>query len=108
MYWRLSWSFLSRSRCVWVSQSHLLPGALIAVVVTATMQLQGLNVKKVDVPTNLLSAISIPSISDIFGVFTHTLLVSAVTFAFIASAETLLSAAAVDRLHQRGAYAVRP
>lgn len=102
MYWRLSWSSLSRSRCVWVSQSHLLPGALIAVVVTATMQLQGLNVNKVDVPTNLLSAISIPSISDIFGVFTHTLLVSAVTFAFIASAETLLSAAAVDRLHQRG------
>lgn len=46
MYWRLSWSFLSRSRCVWVSQSHLLPGALIAVVVTATMQLQGLNVNK--------------------------------------------------------------
>ncbi|TQT99972.1 SulP family inorganic anion transporter, partial [Xanthomonas perforans] len=49
---------------------------------------------------NLFSAISIPSISDIFGVFNHTLLVSAVTFAFIASAETLLSAAAVDRMHQ--------
>lgn len=80
---------------------RFLPGALIAVVaVTAAVQLQGLNVAKVDVPTNLFSAISIPSISDIFGVFNATLLVSAVTFAFIASAETLLSAAAVDRMHQ--------
>ncbi|RYE80236.1 MAG: SulP family inorganic anion transporter, partial [Oxalobacteraceae bacterium] len=80
---------------------RFLPGALIAVVVvTATVQLQGLNVNKVDVPTNLFSAISIPSVSDIFGVFNATLLVSAVTFAFIASAETLLSAAAVDRMHQ--------
>ncbi|WP_355586435.1 SulP family inorganic anion transporter [Xanthomonas cannabis] len=80
---------------------RFLPGALIAVVaVTATVQLQDLNVNKVDVPTNLFSAISIPSLSDIFGVFNHTLLVSAVTFAFIASAETLLSAAAVDRMHQ--------
>ncbi|MEG8176516.1 SulP family inorganic anion transporter, partial [Xanthomonas hortorum pv. gardneri] len=49
---------------------RFLPGALIAVVaVTAAVQLQGLNVAKVDVPTNLFSAISIPSISDIFGVF---------------------------------------
>ena len=80
-----------------------LPGALIAVVVvTATVQLQDVNVNKVDVPANLFSAITILSFSDIFGVFNATLLVSAVTFAFIASAETLLSAAAVDRMH-RGA-----
>lgn len=76
------------------------PGALLAVVaVTGVVQLVGLGVKKVDVPSNLLSAITLPTWSGLADVFDPTLLIAAVTFAFIASAETLLSAAAVDRMH---------
>ncbi len=76
------------------------PGALLAVIaVTATAQLLGLGVKRVEVPANLFEAVSLPSLGGLFGLFDATLLLSALTFAFIASAETLLSAAAVDRMH---------
>lgn len=77
-----------------------IPGALLAVVtMTLTAQLASLDVKRVDVPANLFSAISLPTLDSLLGVFDSTLLVAAATFAFIASAETLLSAAAVDRMH---------
>ena len=76
------------------------PGALLAVVaVTGVVQLAGIVVKKVDVPSNLFSAITLPTWTGLVDVFDPTLLIAAVTFAFIASAETLLSAAAVDRMH---------
>jgi len=90
----LGWEKLRPARLRFV------PGALLAVVgITAAVQLMGVDVKKVDVPTNLLSAIAMPSVADLAGLLDTTLLVSALTFAFIASAETLLSAAAVDRMH---------
>ena len=50
-------------------------------------------------PSNLFSAITFPTWTGLADVFDPTLLIAAVTFAFIASAETLLSAAAVDRMH---------
>ncbi|SFR94683.1 Sulfate permease, MFS superfamily [Dyella sp. OK004] len=79
---------------------RFVPGALLAVVaVTAFVQFQGIGVNKVDVPSNLLSAISLPGFSDMGRLLEPSLLVAALTFAFIASAETLLSAAAVDRMH---------
>ena len=90
----LAWDKLRPARLKFV------PGALLAVVaVTATVQLTGIVVKKVDVPANLLSAITLPTWSAMADVFDPTLLIAAITFAFIASAETLLSAAAVDRMH---------
>ena len=76
------------------------PGALLAVVaVTGVVQMAGIGVKKVDVPSNLFLAITLPTWTGLADVFDPTLLIAAVTFAFIASAETLLSAAAVDRMH---------
>lgn len=91
----LAWERLRPQRLRFV------PGALLAVVaMTALVQVQALDVRKVDVPANLLSAIRVPSLGDMLGVLDATLLLSALTFAFIASAETLLSAAAVDRMHQ--------
>ena len=76
------------------------PGALLAVIaVTAIAQVLGLGVKRVEVPTNLFEAVSLPSLGSLSGLFDATILLSALTFAFIASAETLLSAAAVDRMH---------
>ncbi len=77
-----------------------IPGALLAVVaLTAAVQYFAIDVKTVDVPSNLASAISLPSFGSLFGLFDSALILAAITFAFIASAETLLSAAAVDRMH---------
>jgi MFS superfamily sulfate permease-like transporter len=79
-----------------------MPGALLALAVvalTAVVQYVGMEVKTVDVPSNLASAISLPSFGSLFGLFDSALILAALTFAFIASAETLLSAAAVDRMH---------
>jgi MFS superfamily sulfate permease-like transporter len=91
----LAWERLRPQRLRFV------PGALLAVVaMTALVQLQGMDVRKVDVPANLFSAIQTPTLAEMLGVFDATLLLSAFTFAFIASAETLLSAAAVDRMHE--------
>ncbi|HEY4292027.1 SulP family inorganic anion transporter [Luteibacter sp.] len=79
---------------------RFIPSALLAVVaMTAVAQFGAFDVKRVDVPSNLFSAVSLPTFGSLFGVLDATLLVAAATFAFIASAETLLSAAAVDRMH---------
>jgi len=91
----LGWEKLRPARLRFV------PGALLAVVaMTATVQWLGLGINKVDVPSNLFASVSLPGISELFGSFNSVVLVSALTFAFVASAETLLSAAAVDRMHQ--------
>ena len=77
----------------------LVPGALVGVVAgTLVAVLLGLPVARVDVPENIVSAIAPPS--DLLGSWANpALLISAVAIAFIASAETLLSAAAVDKMH---------
>lgn len=79
---------------------RFVPGALLAVVaVTASVQFFGIPVNLVNVPESLASAVTLPSMDSLRGLLDENLLVAAVTFAFIASAETLLSAAAVDRMH---------
>lgn len=77
----------------------LVPGALIGVLAgTLTAFAFGLPVARVNVPSNIASAISLPT--DLLGSWANpSLLVAAVAIAFIASAETLLSAAAVDKMH---------
>jgi MFS superfamily sulfate permease-like transporter len=79
---------------------RFVPGALLAVVaITATVQGFGVGVKTVDVPSNLFAAVSLPTWESLSALSQPALLVAAFTFALIASAETLLSAAAVDRMH---------
>jgi MFS superfamily sulfate permease-like transporter len=91
----LGWEKLRPARLRFV------PGALLAVVaLTALVQFMELPVKKVEVPSNLLAAVSLPSLASLGGLLDPALVVAAITFAFIASAETLLSAAAVDRMHE--------
>jgi MFS superfamily sulfate permease-like transporter len=79
----------------------LLPGALIAVVVTTAIA-AGINlpIQYVNVPANLTEAIQLPTIPGLTRLAHAPLLLEAIAIAFIASAESLLSAAAVDRLHQ--------
>ncbi len=80
---------------------NLLPGVLIAVVVaTAIAAIMKLPVKYVDVPANLAFAIQLPTPASLTRLFQAPLLMEAIAIALIASAESLLSAAAVDRLHQ--------
>jgi MFS superfamily sulfate permease-like transporter len=80
-------------------QLTLVPGALVAVVLaTAVAEIFQLPVQRVDVPANIFEAVRLPS-AETFGILrSPSLLVSALVVAFIASAETLLSAAAVDRM----------
>ncbi len=75
------------------------PAPLVAVVgATAFASIAGLGVKRVDIPENLMEAVTLPVFGDLttmgWGV-----LASGFALAFVASAETLLCATAVDKLH---------
>jgi MFS superfamily sulfate permease-like transporter len=78
----------------------LVPGALLGVLV-ATFVAFGfsLDVARVMVPESIAAAITLPGDGFLSPLAQPAILVAAVAIAFIASAETLLSAAAVDRMH---------
>jgi MFS superfamily sulfate permease-like transporter len=79
---------------------NLIPGALVGVVAaTAVAALLKLPVRYVNVPSNLLEAMRFPDASDLSRFANPELLFSGFMLAFIASAETLLCASAVDRMH---------
>lgn len=93
--------------CMWAwdrlkpQRLRLLPGALLGVAAATLAGLWlGLDVRRVEVPDNLADAISWLQPADLLAFADPGLLVAALAVAFIASAETLLSAAAVDRMHQ--------
>ncbi|MBB4856769.1 MFS superfamily sulfate permease-like transporter [Novosphingobium chloroacetimidivorans] len=79
----------------------LVPGALLGVLAaTAVAWSMGLGVARIEVPASLAAAFALPTSSAWLAPLANpALLVAAVAIAFIASAETLLSAAAVDRMH---------
>lgn len=78
----------------------LLPGALLGVVVgTLVAFALGLDVTRVNVPESIVSAIALPERGFLAKFLDPAILLSALAIAFIASAETLLSAAAVDKMH---------
>lgn len=79
---------------------RLVPGALVGVLAgTAVAVLFALDVARVVVPTNILSAVTPPDGSALSFLMNPSIIASAFAIAFIASAETLLSAAAVDKMH---------
>ncbi len=93
--------------CMWTwdrlrpQRLRLRPGALLGVAAATLVGLWlGLDVRRVEVPDNLADAISWLQPADLLAFADPGLLVAALAVAFIASAETLLSAAAVDRMHQ--------
>ncbi len=76
-----------------------IPAPLVAVVVaTAAAAVLGLGVSRVDVPANLLEAVTLPTLGGLGGLGWGVLGAGA-ALAFVASAETLLCATAVDKLH---------
>ncbi|MES2157615.1 MAG: SulP family inorganic anion transporter [Pseudomonadota bacterium] len=78
----------------------LVPGALVGVVLaTLVAFVLGLPVARVTVPESIVAAISLPEQGLLAQLLNPTVITTAIAIAFIASAETLLSAAAVDRMH---------
>jgi carbonic anhydrase len=75
---------------------RLLPGPLVAVVLATGLSLLLVEVPRVDLPGDLLSAVALPVLpeGDWAGIVGGVL-----TVALIASVESLLSAVAVDRMH---------
>jgi MFS superfamily sulfate permease-like transporter len=79
---------------------RLVPGALVGVVAgTLVAFLGGLDVVRVNVPESIVAAVVLPGPDILSRLIDPSILVTALAIAFIASAETLLSAAAVDRMH---------
>jgi MFS superfamily sulfate permease-like transporter len=90
----LAWSYAPK-------KLQLIPAPLVAVllmtIVAAVFQMP---IKYVNIDGSLLSMIRTPTAESLGGLLNGSILGSALALCFIASAETLLSAAAVDRLHQ--------
>jgi len=79
---------------------RFVPGALLGVGIATVISLaMSLDVNRVQVPANLAEAIDWLRPADLLNLANPAILIAAIAVAFIASAETLLSAAAVDRMH---------
>jgi MFS superfamily sulfate permease-like transporter len=78
---------------------ELVPGPLVAITGASLLSgLAGWQISRIEVPTSLDSFVAWPE-PQLLGQFSPALLVAIVAMAFIASAETLLSANAVDGMH---------
>jgi MFS superfamily sulfate permease-like transporter len=76
-----------------------IPGSLFGVVLaTLACAAFQLPVKYVDIPQNIWSAFSLPQSANLSRLFEPGVVLTVVALAIVASAETLLSAAAVDRM----------
>jgi MFS superfamily sulfate permease-like transporter len=90
----IGWAAFAPKKLKWI------PGALVAVVIaTAMAQILKMPVKYVNVPDGFLGSIELPTLGLLTSSFSMELVVVALTLAFVASAETLLSATAVDQMH---------
>jgi MFS superfamily sulfate permease-like transporter len=79
---------------------RLIPGALVGVTLAtlAAFFLQ-LELTRVNVPESIFGTLTWTTMADFTGLLTPGFIATALAVAFIASAETLISAAAVDRMH---------
>ena len=77
-----------------------LPGALVGVVAATLLTVWfALPLKLVKLPQDFLGTISFPTAADFAKLLDPSVMVLVLGIAFIASAETLLSASAVDQMH---------
>lgn len=80
---------------------RIIPAPLVAVVaVTLGVMALDLPIKYVNVSSNLLSVVNLPAFEALGNLLNPAVIGSALALCFIASAETLLCATAVDRMHQ--------
>jgi MFS superfamily sulfate permease-like transporter len=79
---------------------RLVPGALIGVTLaTLIAYFLQLDLTRVNVPESIFGSLAWPVLADFTGLLSPQFIATAMAIAFIASAETLISAAAVDRMH---------
>jgi MFS superfamily sulfate permease-like transporter len=79
---------------------RFVPGALIGVTAaTLFSAVRDLNIRYVQLPDTFASSMTLLSTEGLALMAGSGLLLSAITLAFVASAETLLAASAVDRMH---------
>jgi MFS superfamily sulfate permease-like transporter len=80
---------------------RMLPGPLLGVLVGAGLAaLLRLPIKRVEVPSSLAETLNTPQLDALLGgVMNPEILALGAIFAFVASAETLLCATAVDQMH---------
>lgn len=77
-----------------------IPSALVAVALaTAAAAVAGLDIRYVELPENMFGAGTLVSFDGLWMLGGSGMLLAACTVAFVASAETLLSAGAVDQMH---------
>jgi MFS superfamily sulfate permease-like transporter len=88
------WGAAAPKRLKWI------PGALLAVTIATVLgQVLALPVRYVEIPDSIFSAIQLPGAALWTRLWEPQFVVAALTLAFVASAETLLSATAVDQMH---------
>jgi len=79
---------------------RMIPAPLVAVIVaTIFAMVTQLNVINVEVPTNMLERVALPTTESLPLLLQAPVIVAAIVLAVVASAETLLCATAVDQLH---------
>lgn len=89
-----AWSYVPK-------KLKIIPAPLVAVlIITIATAILQLPIKYVNVASNLASVTQLPTMEVLSKLLNVSVLGSAIALCFIASAETLLSAAAVDRMHQ--------
>jgi MFS superfamily sulfate permease-like transporter len=90
----IGWPRFAPRRVKWI------PGALVAVAAaTAVSAIFSLPIRRVTLPENILAGVNWFNWNTISSGDAAGIILIALTMAFVASAETLLSAAAVDQMH---------
>jgi MFS superfamily sulfate permease-like transporter len=88
-----AWTLLAKGRL------KTIPGALLGVIAgTALAQWGQWQIHYVKLPDNILTSLTFTNPTGLLGLFSMEIFWEALALAFIASAETLLSAAAVDQM----------
>ena len=88
------WTRFAPVKLKWV------PGALLGVsAATIVAAVVGMPVRFVELPPNLIGSIQLPTAGVLLAALRPEYLIAAASLAFVASAETLLSASAVDKMH---------
>lgn len=92
----VAWKMLSKK---YPEKLEMIPGPLVAVVVAViTNKVLDFPIKHVEIPDNLMASVNFLDLSLLSQVSNPQVIMMAITIAFIASAETLLTATAVDQM----------
>ena len=90
----IGWSYAPKS---WRVMPAPLVGVIVAVLAAFLLGLT--DITYVKVPDNIWSTVALPTPDNLMRIFEAPILIGAISIAFIASAETLLCATAVDQMH---------